>query len=292
MRAKVRHVPALGDPGVKPNHPLAHFYHVPEGESFWPQMFPADELKAIKAQIGSALFNAVYNGDPTAVGGSIFKEARWFKPLPPDFTAIRKTLRVVMFVDTAFSEGETGHYTACCTAGADAHNNLYVIGLHQGKWSPATAEEHIIMEWEKHQPAFIVLEKPAFRQQIVKDMARNIRNEIIAAVKEADAVGAKEIRALVPAARAEHGQLFVDMELDDAQVLIQQCLGFPRAKYNDYVDALSGAAGYLSGKLAGFVDLTKMPRQKYVIGGHTKPDDYWKRMDNIARYGKKAAARR
>lgn len=278
MKGKVVHVPALGDDGVKPIHPKATFYHLKPGQSFWPAMFPADELEAIRAQIGSGLFNAIYQGDSTARGGGIFKSAAWFQPLPEGFDVrpnddsktLREKLTRCLFVDTAFSELETAHFTAIVTLGMDDRQNIYVIGLHRGKWTPLVAEDHIVMEFRKHKPHWICLEKAAFRQEIVKDMAKSIRGKVLATVREIDSADKKELRAQLPASRAEHQQLFCDKSLAEYRAFEAECLGFPKAKYDDFVDALSGACAELAHR-GGFVDLTTLPRQRYSMGTPTPP---------------------
>jgi hypothetical protein len=55
------------------------------GEALWPERYPLAWLEAKRASIGGPLFSALYQGDPSALGGDVFKASAWFRPLPADF---------------------------------------------------------------------------------------------------------------------------------------------------------------------------------------------------------------
>lgn len=249
----VVHIPALGDPDIKPISPRAYFYHLEPGESFWPQRFPAEVLQAIRSDPdrGGAKFNAVFQADPTAMGGDVFKAASWFRPLPPDFDvrggkdnrAPRERLRTVAYMDPNFSALKTSDETAIVTVGFDDVKNIYILGCRRGHFSVKSEYVDAIVEQiEIHQPALFGMEDSAWRQSFCREIWREVMRQVVIGSPHPNVPrGDKESRARVPASYGEQGKLYIDLEAPWAQDLIVQCLGFPNGLHDDMVDALSGA---------------------------------------------------
>lgn len=91
-------------------------------------------------------------------------------------------------------------------------------------------------------PHLVGVEEPAYRQAAVQDLvARVHRRTPAAGIRTIRPSKDKTTRALLPAARAEAGLVFVDQQAPWYPVFEAECLGFPLAKYDDQVDAFSGA---------------------------------------------------
>lgn len=275
----VVHIPALGDPDIKPISPKAYFYHLEPGESFWPARFPAPLLEDIRRDPdrGGARFNAVYQGDPTAMGGDVFKSRAWFRPLPPGFDTRdgedqrtpRERLRVVQYWDFNFSVLDSSDYTVGLTLGIDDAKNMYVLGVKRGHYAAkADYVAAMVEQIEIHQPHLVGMEDSAWRQSFCRDVWREVMEQVVAGVVHPNVPrGDKESRARTPAGYAEQGKLFVDMDADWAQPFITECLGFPNGKHDDQVDALSGAAILARERLNVLLarDQEAAGRQKYTM---------------------------
>lgn len=219
------------------------------GAALWPERFSVEWLKGKRADIGGALFSCMYQGDPTALGGQVFKESRWFRPLPADFTRAGKG--VLQFWDLNLSGRDAGDYAACATAAVDQQNTLYVVGMFRdrlegvkdatGEWAFGQQhEDALVAQIELHRPHWVGVEKMAFKQRAVLDLIQRVQRRCLVAITAVDVSTDKVMRARLPAARAEAGMLYVDRTAPWFPELEAECLGFPLRKHDDQVDALSG----------------------------------------------------
>jgi predicted phage terminase large subunit-like protein len=211
------------------------------GEALWPERFPASWLEAKRREIGGPLFQAIYQADPTGLGGEVFKAASWFRPLPPGFDR-RSLTRVVQFWDLAFSEKDTADYTVGLTLGRDGSGNLYVLGLHRSRVGQAQLLNTIASQVHLHRPAVVGVEEAAYRAPVTKDVVgRLLRGGLPCHVQAVKPVTDKVMRARLPAGRAEAGMLYADRGAPWFEEMVAECLGFPNTAHDDQVDALSGA---------------------------------------------------
>ena len=97
---KVISLPALAEP----SDPLGRA----EGEALWPSRFDVAALEAIRAQLGSQAFAALYQGRPVPEGGAIFR-LDWFRT----FLKVPEFSRRVIALDSAFGKhADSGDYSA------------------------------------------------------------------------------------------------------------------------------------------------------------------------------------
>jgi predicted phage terminase large subunit-like protein len=211
----------------------------PWGEALWPERFPVAWLEDKRKDIGGPLFNTIYQGDPTGLGGDVFREASWFRPLPTWFD--RKPLGIVQFWDHNFSSKTTSDYSVCLTLGVDRECRLYVLGVYRRRLSAHEHEAAMVEQIQLWRPHAVGVEEPAYKQQAIADLVQQVRRRVLCNIRPVRPSVDKVTRALLPAARAEAGRLFVDKDAPWAEPFVAECLGFPRAAHDDQVDALSGA---------------------------------------------------
>lgn len=213
-----------------------------EGQALWPERFPADWLEAKRRDIGGPLFACLYQGDPTSLGGEVFKAASWFRPLPAGFDRSKLT-RVVQFWDLAFSEKDTADYTSAVTLGRDDAGGLYVLGVYRQRIGQAQLLNAIAQQVNLWKPAVVGVEEAAYKHAVTKDLiGRLLRGQLPAHFTAVKPAADKVMRARLPAGRAEAGLLYADREAPWFEPFVAECLGFPNAAHDDQVDALSGAA--------------------------------------------------
>jgi predicted phage terminase large subunit-like protein len=237
-------MPALGDNG-----------EYPWGRSIWPEYYTEDYLEWKRHDIGVPRFNAVWQGDPTSLGGTVFKSGAWFKQLPEDFTRVtatgvpplRERLQVVQFWDLAYSGKTLADYTVCITAGIDHLKNVYLLNVLRKRLTPAEVLLEMVAQYRIFQPAVVGVEEPAFRQAVTRDLVASFQERCMGAIRTVPTKGKdKEARALLPASRAEAGKVFVDRTAPWFPEFEAEMLAFPLGKFNDQVDAFSGVMAILA----------------------------------------------
>lgn len=233
-----------------------------EGTALWDERFPVEWLRQKQKDLGGARFACVYQGDPTSMGGSVFKSAAWFRALPSDFDepredgrTFRSRLPVVQYWDLAWSSKQTADYTASCTASVDSAKNLYITNAHRFRVDDTQLDQamadHILLT----RPRVVGVEVGAFKQAATQDLIRRV-NRILAAsgfacaVVGVDVTTDKVFRARLPAARAEAGMIYADKTAPWYPTFEAECLGFPLAAHDDFVDAFSGVTQLAIEKLS------------------------------------------
>jgi predicted phage terminase large subunit-like protein len=212
----------------------------PDDNALWPERFSADWLKAKRAEIGGAQFSAIYQADPRALGGLVFKESSWFRPMPTDLD--RATLTIVQFWDTAFSDRQTADYSACCTLGIHPDGRMFLLELFRARLTPADLEAAMLARIALWRPSAVGVEEVAFRQAAIADIVQRLAQRASARVQAVKPMGDKVARAYLPAGRGEAGLLYADRAAPWFPPFESEALGFPLSSHDDQVDALSGAA--------------------------------------------------
>jgi predicted phage terminase large subunit-like protein len=246
----VLHLPALDD----------------DDQALWPERFSTEWLHAKRAEISGSLFNCIYQGDPTALGGLVFKESAWFRPLPADLD--RSQMTIVQFWDLAFSERQTADYSACCTLGAFPDGRLFILEMYRARLSPLDLEAAVQAKIGLWRPAAVGVEEGAFKQAVTADLVARLQARAAARVQAIKPAGDKVARAYLPAGRGEAGLLYADRAAPWFPIFESEALGFPLSSHDDQVDALSGAAQMAAEHLATRArtrDLARMAGQPQLI---------------------------
>lgn len=205
-----------------------------EGEALWPARFPTESLERIKTVVGSSIFSALYQQNPTPLEGEIFK-AVWFdnkiRSETPSMT------RVVMYCDLAASEKETADYTAIAVLGIDAESNIWILDVRRERLNWSAVKNMILSEAEMFDPIVIGVESVGIQAALVNDVASFINNyRVVGCSVKKDKVA----RALPFVSKCEAGKVFIRKGRFN-NVLIDELIMFPRGSHDDQVDAISGA---------------------------------------------------
>lgn len=212
-----------------------------DGTALWPERFPIGWLESKRRDIGGPLFNCMYQGDPTSLGGQIFKSSDWFRPLPAAFDR-NKLSRVVQFWDLAYSGKDSADYTAAVTIGTDREGNLYILNVWRGHADDAS---HVTLMAEKiaqQRPGLIGIEEAAYRQAATTDLINRLyRARVNVPVQAVRVTTDKVFRAQLPAGRAQAGMVYADTSAPWWPEFLSECLAFPLGAHDDQVDSFSGA---------------------------------------------------
>jgi predicted phage terminase large subunit-like protein len=213
------------------------------GELLWPERINAAYVAAEQRRMGTAEFNLVHQGDPTGMGGDVFKDESWFQPLPQDFwSTILPKCKIVIAWDLAFSENKSACFTVGVTVAIDRQYNMYIINVVRKRMTILEAEDVQVKLIQLTKPLVVAIEQSTFHQELTRTMARRILNRVMCNIQLIKPDSDKISRAMLPAARAEAGKVFVAKDAPWYRTFAAECLGFPLTKYKDQVDAFSLAA--------------------------------------------------
>jgi predicted phage terminase large subunit-like protein len=242
-----------------------------EGEALWPERFPISELPSVaKDEMTEASFASLYQQHPTTPGGNLLQEEQ-VRDLPATLyepteggKSLFEMLSLYHIWDPAFSESERADWMAMLCIGVDSRLNLYILDAQRYHLTPYTALTKIKEVWESRwRPRRILIERPAFRQKTVDDLARDLRTKIMAQVIVRPAQGDKEDRFGLVRERAASGMVYADKQSKWWKNDVWPELAkFPNGKFDDYCDCLSAMCSFLSE--AGLPQQTKVSR--YGIG--------------------------
>jgi len=216
------------------------------GEALWEVRFSADKLNKIRKMVGEYWFSALYQQQPSPMGGGVFKRENfvYYEKNGDSFRIFHKDkeieiihkhqLRIFATFDLATSTKNSADYTAGVVFGIDYLGRILVLDVIRKKIEGA---EHLNLlksvnyQW---QPVLIGLEAVQYQLSLVQ-MARKEGLPIKALIPDRD----KFSRALPLAAMFERGEVYFQRNsiwLDDLE---KELLMFPNAAHDDQVDALA-----------------------------------------------------
>lgn len=230
---------------------------LPEGESFWPELWPTELLLDKKNDKGmsEAKWNALYMQNPVPEEGNIFKEDEfkfWTDPEPPPLDYILVSL------DTAFSTKERADYSAYSIWGIFktgeedfmgeeyVRNNMILLEAGRGQWEyPDLVAKVKEINTAYNNPDAFLIEKKASGQSLVQDLRRR-GFPVFEYIPDKDKVS--RAHACTPFLKS--GCIYVPADrLDDntmrpksfAQDLISEAIQFPFDAHDDLTDTFTQA---------------------------------------------------
>jgi predicted phage terminase large subunit-like protein len=215
------------------------------GEALWPQRWPIDELRRIRAERGSWVWAALYQQRPAPIEGGLFKR-EWFKitdRLPTGLT------KVVRHWDLAASEAAAGSdpdYTVGVKMGRSGDGPIFVLDAVRGRWS-ADAVERIVAQTAAVDGIAVAQRMEQEPAAAGKSLISYYARKILAAFDFRGVIpsGDKVVRATPFAAACERGDVVLVNGPWVADFIEAHC-NFPNAAHDDFVDAASGGFQYLA----------------------------------------------
>ena len=225
----------------------------PWGRALWPSEFNEAFLQ-LKRIADPQLFEAYWQGDPTTLGGSLFK-AGMFQPLPPSFlekppnggkSLLERLVRVQMW-DLNFSEKQASDFTVGLTLGIDFQTErFYILRVARDHCTDRDHEEFIEKEIMLAKPHLVGIfkgthKRPAAVEDLVRRLQRRLMGRVATAIVGIPEETDKVTRARLVVPYGNQGQLYVNKGAAWFPSFLAECLGFPLKAHDDMVDALAGA---------------------------------------------------
>lgn len=222
----------------------------PQGAALWESRFPLVVLESIRIAVGAQVWQALYQGNPTAAQGAVFKRS-WFRryQTPPE-----KFSKVVQSWDTAFKAGAANDFSVSTTWGA-AENGYYLLHCWRDRVEFPELKRQVAQQAEQWRPHAIIIEDKASGQSLIQELRTATPFPVLAVKVDAD----KNTRANAVTAFFEAGKVFFPEGAAWLAELEDELAGFPGSVHDDIVDSVTQALNYLRGEnwALGFVEYVK-----------------------------------
>lgn len=205
------------------------------GEALWPERFPLETLKAIRSAIGGAAWTSLYQQQPSAAEGAIFRREWWrfFREQPG-------CSRVVQSWDTAFKSGAENDYSVCTVWGV-TEMGYYLLWLWRDRVEFPELKRRMGWLAQQWRPTQILIEDRASGQSLIQELRHSTRLPIIAVKVDSDKLArAQSITPLV-----EAGRVFLPETAPWLNDFMDELAAFPRGTHDDCVDSVTQALNYL-----------------------------------------------
>lgn len=221
-----------------------------EGEVLWQEQRDYQWLMSEKEAMGSYLFNAIYQGEPEAKEGDLFKRSWFYDDYGKSKVIIKlkdvpKDLPLIRCWDFAAS-GKQGDETAGVLTGYDG-NTMYVLDLVNGAFTAAQSDKTYIQTTYtdgKHVQSYIEQEGGSASKMLISRYRRNkkLRGYFIRTKKPR---GNKAVRSYSLRSLAEFGRLKI-VKAPWNEKMIHQLIEFTGEEGypDDIVDSLTASCNH------------------------------------------------
>jgi predicted phage terminase large subunit-like protein len=237
------------------------------GEALWPDKYSLDTLAAIRANVGSYDWSALYQQQPVSSEGGLFKREKLSGKDNDHIIDVMPSnvVKRVRFWDLAMSSKTTADYNVGGLMALCADGSIVIEDIDRGQRDWGEVEPHIASVAIKDGPDVEqAIEAVFFQSSAVKALLKRPElhdHRIVGVAVDKD----KYTRALPFAARVEAGMVYV-LRRSWTQGFIDELCSFPLGRNDDQVDICSGGyerlgaqrkpltvevVDYLGGKRAG-----------------------------------------
>lgn len=205
------------------------------GEALWPERYSLEMLKMIRTAVGGAAWSSLYQQQPSAAEGAVFRREWWryYREQP----ACR---RVVQSWDTAFKTGTENDYSVCTTWGV-AESGYYLFWLWRDRVEFPELKKRMRWLADQWKPAQILVEDRASGQSLIQELRYSSCLPIVPIKVDTD----KMARAQSVTPLIEAGRVYLPEGAPWLGDYIDELAGFPTAVHDDCVDSTTQALNYL-----------------------------------------------
>ena len=205
--------------------------HRPAGELLQPDRDRPEATEEIKFSVGSRIFAAQYQQNPTPPEGNMIKASwlRRYNSIPPR----NKFRSLVLSCDPAGKTGIKNDYTAMTLVGIDA-KEMYLLHVERGHWSVVEMQKRITARASQWEATHIIIEDTASGMGLIQLLREQTPLPVIGQHPTDD----KETRLSQHEGRFEAGRILLPVEAPWLADFESELLAFPSGRYDDQVDAL------------------------------------------------------
>lgn len=247
------------------------------GDSICPELgrgnaWLEDFKKVYLSDNGSRVWNALYQGRPTALEGNLIKKEWWqFYDVLPDQIPYK-----IISVDAAFKDSENNDYVAIQKWGKQGKKMYLIDAIKKHLNFVDTLAAIRKMKYEDPDILFILIEDKANGSALINVLSGEMEG-VIPVKPEGGKVS--RVNAVSPA--IERGDVYLPRFASFVDDYIAEFSAFPNGAHDDQVDSTSQALNRMI-----FVDAEVIAPQ-HIIYKHWEQDqfeDYWNADDNLKTY--------
>ena len=206
-------------------------YHRPKGELLQPNRDSLEAFEEIKQQVGSRIWTAQYQQNPTPAEGNMVR-ASWLARYDFDLEQVTFS-RVIISCDPAGKAGVRNDYTAVTVFGI-LNNLVHLLEVVRGHWTVMQMHERIITLVTKWKSDLVIIEDTSSGMGLIQLLKGYSRANVIGRRPDTD----KENRMARHQGRFEAGKILLPKEAPWLADFENELLAFPNARHDDQVDAL------------------------------------------------------
>jgi len=206
-------------------------YHRPAGQLLQPMRDSFEAIEELKLGVGSRVFAAQYQQNPTPADGNMIKAA-WLGryDTAPDRQSFE---RVVLSCDPAGKAGIHNDYTAIAVVGVQKQA-LHVLEVSRGHWTVMKMREQIIALAAEWRVDLVIVEDTSSGMGLVQLLKEEPHLDVVGRKPDTD----KQTRMSRQQGRFEAGRILLPQEARWLADFENELLDFPGGRYDDQVDAL------------------------------------------------------
>jgi predicted phage terminase large subunit-like protein len=206
-------------------------YRRPVGELLQPNRDSLEALDELKSAVGSRVFAAQYQQNPTPPDGNMIKAA-WlgrYSTVPH-----RKNFqRVVLSCDPAGKAGPRNDYTAITVIGLQ-QQAIHLLEVSRGRWTVMQMREQIIALAARWEVDLVIVEDTSSGTGLIQLLKEMRHLDVVGRNSNVD----KVTRMSRQQGRFEAGRILLPNEAPWLADFENELLAFPDGRYDDQVDAL------------------------------------------------------
>lgn len=215
--------------------------HRKTGEALFPALKSISFLKARKEVMADPSWESLYQGNPTIIGGNLFKDHwwKWWKVVPP--------LKFKFIVaDTAQKDKKQNDWTVFQLWGYGIDNNIYLLDKLREKFEAPDLRKQAEIFYKKHDIKKTVVTDPILRGMFIEDKSSGIgliqelkrkSMKIFEVPRHTD----KVFRAEDASPYIESGRVYLNVDIKDVGNLTNEAREFPNGEFDDDIDTLMSA---------------------------------------------------
>ncbi|WP_294122183.1 phage terminase large subunit [Sphingomonas sp.] len=229
-------LPAIAQEDQSIPLPGGRIRHRKAGELLHPERESQAVLDQLRLTMGSFDFSAQYLQQPIPATGNLIK-SEWLKYFAGGFDPRGEPGQIVQSWDTASKDGTFSDYSACVTAHLQ-RGTIKLLDVFRERLAFPALKSACIRLARKHNASVLLIEDAASGTQLLQTLRSECPSGVprpIGRKPEADKVS----RVAGVSAQVESGQLWLPVDAPWLASFQAELLGFPNARYDDQVDALS-----------------------------------------------------
>lgn len=205
--------------------------------ALWPEWFPLDKLREMRATLPARTWEALYQQSPTTESGA-YTRREWFSDRRDQAPPVNVYIACDFAVRQA-GEGSDPDSTELGVFGLSGDGDLYVLDWWHGQTDASAWIRELIRLIRQHRPRAVFGEGGVIRRAIEPFLVKQMRAERVHARLEwVNPIHDKATRGRSFQAMASMGRVYFP-RAPWADRIIEQCVRFPGAREDDAFDVLS-----------------------------------------------------